>query len=289
MSESDTTSDTPNAEQIDYWNDAGGENWVTHDERLDAQLRIFGHAAMEAAGFDAGQRVLDVGCGCGATSLEIAGRVGAQGQVLGVDISKPMLERARARAREAGAANLDFQQLDAQTHAFEAAALDRLFSRFGVMFFSDSVRAFANLRGALRPGGRMAFICWRPIGENPWMQLPVAALAQVIEMPTPDPEAPGPFAFADPARVERILAEAGFEHIAIEPYDAKLAIGGGLALEEAADFFLSLVRVVATESSVAPEQRARAAAAVRDALAPHAGEGGVVLDAATWVVCAERP
>ena len=201
----------PNAEQIEYWNSERARKWVELQERMDALIEAFGARAIERAGLAAGERVIDVGCGCGGTTLDLAGRVGARGRVLGVDISAVMLSRARERAKSVGLANVEFVDADAQTHAFEAGAWDCAFSRFGVMFFADPARAFANLRRALRQGGRVSFACWRAMPENEWVTVPLTALMKVIAPPPPPlPGAPGPFAFGDPQRVRGLLGEAGF-------------------------------------------------------------------------------
>src|SRR5262249_38336345 len=150
--------------------------------------------------------VLDVGCGCGDSTVDLARRVAPDGTVVGMDISAVMLERARQTAREQGV-NARFEHADAQTHAFAPASFDVLFSRFGVMFFADPTAAFANLRSALRPGGKLAFVCWQSLAENPWMLVPLGAAFQIIPPPPmPAPDAPGPFAFADQSRVRSILA-----------------------------------------------------------------------------------
>ncbi|MFM8411336.1 MAG: class I SAM-dependent methyltransferase, partial [Alphaproteobacteria bacterium] len=155
----------PNAEQIDYWNDMAGPKWVALQESLDRQIGPLGAAAMAAADLQPGERVLDVGCGCGATSIELARRVAPGGAVLGVDVSTVMLEAARAAAGRAGAEGLEFANADAQTAPLTPAGFDVVFSRFGVMFFADPTAAFANLRRALRPGGRLAVVCWHAIGK----------------------------------------------------------------------------------------------------------------------------
>src|SRR5262249_6517301 len=148
------------------------------------------------------ERVLDVGCGTGQTSIELARRAGPGGAVTGIDISAPMLARARARAADAGARTVTFLDADAQTHRFDPASLDVCFSRFGIMFFAAPDAAFANLRSALRPAGRLAFVCWQSMRDNPWMLVPLMAAAAHITLPPPPaPDAPGPFSFADADRV----------------------------------------------------------------------------------------
>src|SRR6185503_11565956 len=192
-----TTLDTtgPNAEQIKYWNETAAPKWVEYQAVLDTQLEELGRLAMERARLVPGERVLDVGCGCGATTRALAARVGARGSAHGVDISAPMLARAAELTRAAGVGNVRFTNADAQTYAFEPGGADVLFSRFGVMFFTDPPAAFTNLRRALRPGGRVAFVCWQPLAENPWLLVPLSTAAQHIQLPPPPaPGAPGPFA-----------------------------------------------------------------------------------------------
>jgi SAM-dependent methyltransferase len=278
----------PNAEQIEYWNSAQGTKWVHHQDRLDSLIEPFSEFALDRARVGPGERAIDVGCGCGATCLSLARRVGSTGSVLGIDISAVMLARARERARAANATWVAFAHVDAQTHAFAPRSHDLVFSRFGVMFFADPVRAFANLRAALRPGGRTAFACWRPIAENPWMTVPVAALASLIAPPPPPPPgAPGPFSFGDAQRVRTILGEAGFERIEVEPHDRELVLGS--SPEDAAEFALTTgpaSRLLETASDV---DRERAARVVCDALAPHARGGRVALASASWCVTARNP
>src|SRR5262245_12673652 len=200
----------PNTDMIKYWNDQVAAKWVADNDQLDAMLSPLGAAAIDRGAPRAGERVIDVGCGMGQTSLQLAERVGAKGAVLGVDISTPMLERARERARAAGVTQASFENADAQTHSFPPASFALLFSRFGVMFFADPTAAFTNLGRALKPGGRLAFVCWQPLLQNPWMRDMLGAIAKHVTLPPPAaPNAPGPFAFGDPARVRGILERAG--------------------------------------------------------------------------------
>jgi SAM-dependent methyltransferase len=274
-----------NAAQVAYWNDAAGRTWADLQDRIDRQIRPLGLAAMERLALASGEHVLDVGCGCGDTSLELARRVGAEGGVLGLDISAPMLEVARGRAEAAGARNLAFHEADAQTAALPASR-DAVFSRFGVMFFADPTAAFANLRSALRPGGRLGFVCWRPLAENLWMRLPAETAAGLVPpAPPPEPGAPGPFAFADPDRVRRILAEAGFTGIDLTPHDEAI---GGLDLEGtvAMSFRVGPLGAILRERpDLAPLLRER----VREAVSPWLRGDAVYMPSATWLVSAQNP
>ena len=280
---------SPNAEQIAYWNEQSGPKWVSGQVRLDAMIAPFGAAAMAALALAPGERVIDVGCGCGDTSLALARQATSSGHVLGIDISEPMLARARERARETAAAGVEFLVADAQTHPFAGGCTDALFSRFGVMFFADPAAAFANLGGALRPGGRLAFVCWQPVTENPWMLVPIMAAAGVVPLPPPPaPDAPGPFAFGDPARVTRILEGAGFRQVGVAPFTPAIAIGGGGDVDEAVEFVLQLGPTSAALRGATPEAIRRVAVAVREALGPFVTANGVVMPSAAWIVTARR-
>ena len=279
---------TPNEQQTEYWNEDAGRRWVEYQERLDPRLERAGMVAMEAAQVSEGEAVLDVGCGCGGSSLEIARRVGVSGRVLGVDISEQMLARARERAKSAGLENLKFVRADAQTHNFDQGAFDLAFSRFGVMFFENPVAAFANIRRALRPGGRVGFLCWRPAQENPWILVPMMAAAQHVEMPPPPaPDEPGPFSFGDPDRVRGILSEAGFEQTSIAPYDESEPFER--TAEEAVEFLQHIGPLSRLLADATPEKKQAVLEAVRKSLEPFAGPDGVATPRAMWIVQAVNP
>jgi len=281
-----------NADRAAGWNDQSGERWVAHQARLDAVMASFGQAAIEAAAPATDECVLDVGCGAGASSLDLAARVGAGGHVLGVDISEPLIGRARALAPQDTPAL--FEVADASSAELPEGAFDILFSRFGVMFFDDPTGAFAHMRRALKPGGRVAFVCWRGVAENDWMRLPMGAIKGIVP-PTapPDPEARGPFSFGDPERVARILAAAGFTDIAIAPFDASVPLGEGTTRDAAIDDAVKMTLEVGPLSRALADQpddiRARASAAVRAAFAGRPGERSVMIDSATWIVTARNP
>ena len=276
--------ETDNADQIAYWNADAGEAWAALQEQLDAQLASHGSRAMEALAPAAGERIVDVGCGSGQTSLALGQAVGRSGAVMGLDVSRPLLDLARRRAAESGAANVSFAEADVQTYAFAPTTFDAVFSRFGVMFFADPPAAFANIRRALQPGGRLAFVCWRTPAENIFMTLPyTAAAAQLPPAPPSEPGAPGPFAFADPARVRHILSSAGFRDIELAQYDRKIG-SGDLEQSLALSLKIGLLGRAVREH---PEKLVLVIDDVREALRPHVDADGVVrLASASWIVSA---
>lgn len=277
-----------NQAQSSYWNDVGGPRWVAMQEELDVELGPLGLVAQTALELPRGANVLDVGCGAGATSLSLSEQV-RPGEVLGVDISAPLLARARERAQ--GVRGLRFERADAQTYRFEPHRFDAVFSRFGVMFFADPVAAFINLRTALRAGGKLGFVCWRALAENPSFALPLqAALPFLSEPPeAPKPGEPGPFSFAERGHVESVLSRAGFVDIAIEARDSELVFAGRPDLDGAVERAFELGPLGRLRAPLEPSVRARVADAVREAFRPHHGPRGVVLPAATWVVTARSP
>lgn len=279
----------PNAEQIRHWSETAGPRWVATYDVIGNQIRGLGHEAMERARFEPGARVLDVGCGGGETSIEIARRVGPRGNVTGVDVSLPMLTHALEAGRAAGTANATFVLADAQTATLGEGLFDHLFSRFGVMFFDDPEAAFRNLRRSLRSGGRMTFLCWRSMMENPLMRVPAAAVATVTPLSPGDPFAPGPFAFADQERVRGFLERAGFEQVAFERLDRVIPVGPEGGLDEAAAFLVQMGPASAALKNAPPEVVPAAVAAVREAIAPYQTPEGLRMPSATWIVTGENP
>jgi SAM-dependent methyltransferase len=278
-----------NAEQRRNWNELSGPAWVAESERIGAQLRHFGLPALERLDLAAGQRVLDVGCGGGETTLAIGERVGSTGSVLGVDVSRPLLDLAQARVTAGGVTNVSFELADAQTATLPEASFDRLFSRFGVMFFQDPRAAFTHLRAALKKDARLSFVCWRSLEENAWMQVTLAAVGQHVELPRAEPHAPGPMAFADAARTRGILEDAGFLEVVFEPLDAPMNLGGGLAdLDETIAFMSRIGPAARLLQTAAPEVRAAARVSIREALLPYHGPSGVVMPASVWLVTAKN-
>jgi SAM-dependent methyltransferase len=255
--------------------------WAEIRELLELQLAPLGRRALQALAPNAGESVLDIGCGGGTTALDLARAVAPGGTVMGVDLSAAVLAFAKQAAK--GCKRVRFVQADAQVFPFEPASFDAAFSRFGVMFFADPVAAFMNIRRALKPGGRLALVCWRALEENALDILPLkAASVHLPPQPAHDPEAPGPFAFANPVRVRGILERAGFTEIGIVAHD-ELVGSGDLASMLAVCSRVGALGKILREN---PELRAAAVPAVRSALAAHDGPEGVRLNAATWIVTA---
>lgn len=273
-----------NDEQAEYWNSAEQtDRWVRQQEKYDRMLAPFGALLLSAAALSDGYHVLDVGCGCGALTLDAARTVG-RGTSTGIDLSAQMLERARQNAARLAVTNAAFEQGDAQTHHF-GRAFDAVFSRFGVMFFADPVAAFANLRTATRPGGRLTFACWQPQAANDWLSVPVTALAE--HLPVPDlagePGAPGMFGLAEPDRIRHVLAVSGWRGVSVTSERRPVQVGGG-SLDDAVTFVRTGPAGRKILDQADPEQQARAVGALRAVLARHASADGVYLDAAIWLV-----
>jgi ubiquinone/menaquinone biosynthesis C-methylase UbiE len=266
----------------------GGLAWARLQDRTDALIDPLGRVAIERLGVVAGERILDVGCGCGQTLLQLAELAGPSGHVLGVDISPPMLGRARERA--AGRPTIALALGDAQTYTLAQGAFDAVYSRFGVMFFDDARAAFRNLHGAARPGGRMSFVCWQDLAKNLWASRPLAAVMRVLpESAMPDmlrEGRPGPFFFSDPARVRAILGDAGWKDVSLEPVEMPLHLGGAATLDEVVDYSFQIGPAARAMTDAPESLKPALEAALREALAPFVGPRGVFMDGAAFVVTA---
>ena len=273
-----------NAEQIALWNDTAGRAWVETQQTLDAVLLPFEKRLVAAVAERRAQRVLDIGCGTGSTTLAIARQLGKNGGAVGVDISQPMIAFAKQRAG-AESAPPRFIVGDAQTYAFDDASFDMVVSRFGVMFFDDPVRAFANLRRATAPGGTLEVIAWRSPAENPFMTAAERAAAPFVpEMPARKPDEPGQFAFADRSRVYSILEESGWSEIRIEPLDVECT----LPKRDLDAYITRLGPLGRVLPQLDEKARARVVEAVRGAFDPYVHGNEVRFTAACWTVGARR-
>lgn len=274
-----------NQDQIALWNEASGRAWVELQTVLDGMLGPFEPIVIDAGFPGEGGQVLDIGCGAGATTLAMAQRLGAAGRCVGVDISEPLLTAAKARATAEKRANASFLQADAQTHKFESGSFDAVISRFGVMFFDDPEAAFTNLRLATRISGKLAFVAWRSPAENPFMTTARRAAEPLLtNMPTPDPNAPGQFAFADGDRVRKILERAGWTDIVVRPVDVE----GQVAEPDLLAYVTKLGPVGLALKEVDEATRTRVSAVVRAAFEPYIQNGLARFAMACWLVTATR-
>ncbi len=277
--------DARNADQIAYWNGPGGKHWTDRQQLQDIVLSPVSEVLIDRAAIKAGEAVIDVGCGCGATSFDLLHKTGPSGRVTGIDISEPMLGRARELAPSG--APVEFVLADATVYPFKPASADILFSRFGVMFFAQPSDSFTNMRKALRPDGRLVFACWRTPRDNPWMMLGLQeAYKHVPKLPEMKPDDPGPFSFANEERVRRILDEAGFTDVRLERVDLLLDIATGRGLEAAIETVLAIGPASRALENQPADKVAAATQSIRTALAAHRKGETVPLGGSIWIVTA---
>ena len=284
-------STTANSIQFEEWNGDNGSRWAASADGHDRVLAPVADALLGAAAPTAGMHVLDIGCGCGATTLIASEYLGKTGSATGIDFSEPMLSVARHRARTAGVRNTTFIGGDAQTHSFDSGTADLAISRFGTMSFSDPEAAFRNIATALRPGARLCIATWQPLVANDWLIVPGAALLNHADLDTVEPEEPampGMFAQADPVIINSVLIAAGFVDIAVEGVELTFNCGTiDDALDHLADSGPGRRMLETTPTGPA---RDAALADVRAALANHSDPiNGVRLGAAIWLTTATKP
>ena len=272
-----------NADMLSFWNGKGGQTWVARQEHTDITLMPVTDALLAFAAPRADERVVDIGCGCGAPTLEFARAVGPVGRVAGFDISGPMLAEGEKRASTAGIANIDWRQADPAVAALDE--YDLLISAFGVMFFGDRVAAFTNMRRGAARRARMALVCWRTLAENPWMEVPMTAVARHLPpRPKAVPNAPGMFAFADPEHVTEVLTAAGWTPPRFEKLDMDLDIAAGRGLEQAVIQSTEIGAVNSWLRNQPEEVVSAAVASLREELAPYADGTSVRLPGAMWLI-----
>jgi len=269
----------------EFWNSPATRPWAEQHERQDRALAGLAKAALALAAPRPGERALDIGCGAGTTVLELAARVGSNGHVLGADISAQSIARAGERIAAAGLRHAEAICADVSNHPFAPESFDLAFSRLGVMFFGDPTAALANVHRAMKPAGRLALAVFRPADENPWPNAPLAAVRHLLPpMPSPGPDEPGMFSWGDPARVRRIIGDAGFREVSLTKVDLEYQLAGSGGAAEAADFALLFGPLTRILPGLAPERHE----AVRSALAAFfqgfVTPQGVALPAAFWVV-----
>ena len=280
--------DEPETNEREFW-DLRADAWERRADAMDAFSSAYGTPAMDALGLQPGERVLDIGCGPGTTAIELAGRVAPDGEVVGVDVSGAMIAAATRRTKAAGVANVRFVAADAQSEPL-GQDFDAVYSRFGVMFFSDPGAAFANIGRSLRPGGRLACVVWATLADNPWMFMPTMAAGPVLkaQLTIPGPGEPGPFSLADGDRVVALLGQAGLAGATAEPVAGSRLI----SVANADDEIRALLEVGPLgEAYQAAESVARQAAvdAVIAAIEPYRDGDGWRLPGAALKVTALRP
>lgn len=276
--------------EMEDWAGEIGDRWLVHIDRFESMIAPIGDALIEAADFRPGERVVDVGCGGGPTSLAIARRVAPSGSVTGIDIAPQLVVTAEQRRIAAQIDNCRFQCADAESATAEGAPFDRLFSRFGVMFFADSTKAFANMRGWLCPGGTAIFACWGTPMDNPWVGLVGQIIGQFIEMPQREPDGPGPFRFGDPDTTRAMLEAAGWSDVGFVPHRADQPLGGaGANPAQAAEFVLEGMAMREPLAAAGGDVLTRAEAALVAALTPYYRDGSVLLPGMSWFVSATNP
>lgn len=270
------------------WGGEMGARWLANLEGFEGTIAPVGQALLSRAGFTPGERVIDLGCGGGATTISIAAAVAPGGNVVGLDISPDLIEASRRRADLSGAANASFVCADAASAILPEAPYDRLMSRFGSMFFSDAVPAFQHLRGMIKPGGRIDMAVWGPPAENPWMTDGMAVAREHVELPAPVPRAPGPFAFEDRDYLRDVLQSAGFDHIDITAVTGFLPVGGvGATAREAQQFVCSAVAFGQVLLDYPQEVQDAAARDLEALYERHYRSGqGVMMGYCAWLVTA---
>jgi len=275
--------DASNAAQLQAWDGSEGAYWAAHADHFDRSALPYHRRLLAAAAIGDRDRVLDVGCGTGQTTV-LAARASTNGSALGVDLSSHMLAYARRRAADDGIANATFEHADAQIHPFERAAFDVAISNTGATFFGDLIAGFTNIGRALRSSGRLTLLTWQAFSNNEWFREFTGALAAGRDLPGPPPDAPNPFALADPGRVRRVLTGAGFADIELE--GASEGMWFGTDADDAYQFVIGLLGWML--EGLDDDGRTRALDALRSVMATHESPDGVIFDSSVWIIHATR-
>jgi len=276
--------DTSSEAQM-YWNEEGGDKWVENIDFAESFMIPMSDRLIERIAAKKGEKILDVGCGGGITTLKLAALAGEDGGVLGVDVSRQIIDVAIKRAEDS--ANIEFQHSDAASTEFGENKFDLITSRFGVMFFDDPVAAFKNLHLSLKPTGRLVFLCWRTPQENPWMAEPAAATFQILPPPMekPAPTDPGPFSLGEAEHLTNVLQLAGFTNINLDPVDLSLPMS---SVDTAVGFLTRLGPAADALKEASDDQRVEVIAAIRSVMEKYSNVDGVLAPAATWIVSASK-
>ena len=281
--------DKINKKQKEFWSGKGGDVWVEKQNAMDVMLEPLGAAALSKLPNDLGEHILDIGCGCGSTTLSIAEHLPKNSRITGVDISEPMLDQARKLSLERNLSNTDFQVMDIQTELDEENTYSAAFSRFGVMFFETPVLAFKNIHRSLQQEAKLSFVCWQSPQLNPWQALSIQVIKKFVDLPSPPPRSPGPFAFAEINYLESIMVDSDFKDIAIESHEEQITMFVGKSLEEASNDYLSINPVVTAmleESS--QEVKDDISGALQNLFEEYSDGNGLHFPSATWLVTASK-
>ena len=274
-----------NKNQRDFWSGKGGDIWVERQNAMDTMLGPLGEAALNKLNLNEGENVLDIGCGCGNTTLNIAKRISPDGQVTGLDISKPMLKSAKESANEMSISNASFNCVDVQTDDIGEEVYSAAFSRFGVMFFEDPIAAFHNINKSLITGASLSFVCWQSPALNPWQSLFIEAVKKYVDLPSPPPRSPSPFAFMESEYVSSILEESNFQNIMIEGHEAEVNMFSGRSLSDSVKDYISINPVVSGMLKDSTEQeKTEIINSAIEAFSPYYSAKGLMFPSATWLV-----
>ena len=277
-----------NIKQKQFWSGAGGDVWVDKQREMDIMLNPLGERVIQGLDLKEETKILDIGCGCGATTLEIA-KIVNQGEVIGVDISEPMLERATQTASDMALTNISYQVKDVQVDEMPNKYFDIAFSRFGVMFFEDPFEAFNNINHSLKDNGQLSFVCWQHASLNPWQSLSIQVIKEFLDLPAPPPKSPGPFAFEDKSYIEEILNASGFRDIEIKDNQEDIVMFSGKSIREACEDYLTINPVV-TEmlKNSHSELREEILEALIGKFLDYHKDDGLLFPSATWIVTAKK-
>ena len=277
-----------NIKQRQFWSGAGGDVWVNKQREMDIMLNPLGDRVIERLDLKSDAKIIDIGCGCGATTLEIAKKI-TQGEILGVDISEPMLDKATETAKEMSLSNISFEVKDVQVDVMPQNYFDVAFSRFGVMFFEDPFEAFKNIHTSLREDGLLSFVCWQNASLNPWQSLSIQVIKEFLDLPAPAPKSPGPFAFEDKTYLEEILRESGFKGLEILDNQEDIVMFSGKSIREACEDYLTINPVV-TEmlKNSKPELTEEILEALVIKFSNFHKNDGLLFPSATWIVTAKK-
>jgi len=276
-----------NKDQKEFWSGKGGDIWVERQKAMDTMLSPLGEEVIKKLNLSSKDKVLDIGCGCGSTSINIAENLSSNGSVTGVDISKPMLIRAEQSAKEKSLNNIDFLLKDVQSENLPNEHFSVAFSRFGVMFFENPFEAFKNIYRSLKTDGRLGFVCWKSPKLNPWQSLSIQAIRKYIELPSYPKRNPGPFAFQERGYIEEIVNKANFKYLKVVALEKEVEMFKGKVLESAIEDYLSINPII---TEMLKQSSEGVKESVKNALVssfePYYSDNKLTFPSSAWIVTA---